>query len=121
MIMNRTFLAVILACVGCAFVLRAQDDIRRDATVRAVEMVMPSVVNIATKSVVPVQDLAERVQRQFSGQRLYDEYLSAGSGVIIDENGYLLTNDHVVRDAEQIAVRLATATNDYEATVVARD
>ena len=34
----------------------AEPDIRRDATVAAVELVMPSVVNIATKIVVPVRD-----------------------------------------------------------------
>lgn len=102
--------------------VRAQDDdIRRDATVRAVEMVMPSVVNIATRSTAPVRDPFELVRRQILGEQPYDEYLSAGSGVVIDENGYLLTNEHVVDGAEQIAVRFGTGTNDYEATVVASD
>src|SRR6185369_10206701 len=46
---------------------------------------------------------------------------SLGSGVVIDEAGYLLTNDHVVRRADQIGVKFATGTNVYEATVVAHD
>lgn len=105
-----------------SFQARAQDaDIRRDAVVNAVEQVMPSVVNIATKSVVPVSDPFDAQMRQFWGQRMYDEYYSLGSGVVIDENGYLLTNDHVVRRAEQIAVRFGTGTNEYEATIVATD
>ena len=40
---------------------------------------------------------------------------------MIDESGYLLTNDHVVRRANQIAVRFGTGTNEYEATLVASD
>ena len=113
-----------IACIGiaCALMARAQDDdIRRDATVKAVEMVMPSVVNIATKGTVPVRNQFELFQRQILGQRPYDEYASAGSGVVIDENGYLLTNEHVVDGADQIVVRFGTGTNDYEATVIASD
>lgn len=92
-----------------------------DATVRAVQKVMPSVVNIATKNIVPVRDPFEQLYRQLWHRRPYDEYYSLGSGVVIDEAGYLLTNDHVVRRANQIAVRFGTGTNDYEATVVASD
>lgn len=113
-----------LACIGvaCALIARAQDeDIRRDATVKAVEMVMPSVVNIATKGKAPVRDQFELIQRQILRQRPYDEYVSAGSGVVIDGTGYLLTNEHVVDGADQIVVRFGTGTNDYEATVVASD
>jgi serine protease Do len=111
-------LALIFAAVG----LHAQEaDIRRDATVNAVEQVMPSVVNIATKGTVAVRDPFEQFRRQFLGRQLYDESFSLGSGVVIDETGYLLTNDHVVRDADQIQVRFGTGTNDYEATVIKSD
>jgi S1-C subfamily serine protease len=96
-------------------------DIRRDATVIAVEQVMPTVVNIATKSIVPVRDPFEQVYRQAWHQQPYDVYYSLGSGVVIDEAGFLLTNDHVVRRASQIAVRFGTGTNEYEATLVVSD
>jgi S1-C subfamily serine protease len=96
-------------------------DIRRDATVMATEQVMPSVVNIATSNTVPVRDPLQQLYRQFWHLRPYDVYYSLGSGVVIDEAGYLLTNDHVVRRANQIAVRFGTGTNDYEATLVASD
>src|SRR5690348_8821608 len=101
MIMKRTLLLAMVFCICCACIIRAQEDIRRDATVNAVEMVMPSVVNIATKSTEVVHDPIERFRRQMLGQQPYDEYISVGSGVVIDESGYLLTNDHVVSGADQ--------------------
>ena len=106
---------------GVGFAQAQETDVRRDATVAAVERVMPSVVNIATKSVVPVRDPFEQMQRQFLGLRPFDEMISAGSGVIIDENGYLLTNDHVVRGADQIGVKMSSGTNVYEAKVIAHN
>jgi S1-C subfamily serine protease len=111
-----------LAGICCLVTAKAQDDdVRRDATVRVVEAVMPSVADILTKSIVPVQDPFERMQRQMWGRQQFDEYISAGSGVVIDEDGYLLTNEHVIHEAEQIAVRFGSETNEYEATIVASD
>jgi len=98
-----------------------QDDIRRDATVRVIEQVMPSVVNIHTETVVPVQDPFEAMFRGYYGQQPTDTVTSLGSGVIIDENGFLLTNDHVVRRARRIGVKFNTGTNLYEATLIASD
>jgi S1-C subfamily serine protease len=45
----------------------------------------------------------ERLQRQFS-----DELAGQGSGMIIDAQGHILTNNHVVSGATKIDVRLAT-------------
>ncbi len=44
----------------------------------------------------------------------------AGSGFIIEEDGYIITNNHVVEDADQIIVRLADR-REYEATLVGTD
>lgn len=87
-----------------------ETDVRRDATVAAVEEVMPSVVNIATETIVEHEDFYQLIFREFFGrsniapqrQRL----LSVGSGVIIDEDGYVLTNLHVVRRANRTQVKL---------------
>jgi serine protease Do len=94
-------------------------DIRRDAAVVAIEQVMPSVVNIATRTLVPVRDEFEAFYRQ--AMRLPNSYISLGSGVIIDEEGYLLTNDHVVRRAQEIQVQLNPTGDTYRATLVATD
>lgn len=88
---------------------RAEPDIRRDATVIAVEQVMPSVVNIATETVIEYHDWYDEVLRQFYGQRgpaRRQKSISLGSGVIIDEAGYVLTNFHVVRRASRVQVKL---------------
>lgn len=124
MMMNwkRKILMLSLFCVPCPLQIRAQEaDIRRDATVDAVERVMPTVVNIATKGTELVRDPFEQARRQMWGQQLYDEYVSYGSGVVIDENGYLLTNDHVIHGADRIQVRFGTSTNEYEAIVIKSD
>ena len=43
-----------------------------------------------------------------------------GSGVIISEDGYILTNNHVIAGAEKIKVRLRNGT-EYDATLVGKD
>lgn len=90
--------------------LANDSDLRRTPTVRAVEQVMPSVVNIRTETYVEVQDPYNELFRQYFGvQRRpqYQQQQSLGSGVIIDEDGYLLTNLHVVRRASRIQVKLS--------------
>lgn len=52
----------------------------------------------------------------------YGQYVSkaAGSGVIISEDGYLLTNNHVIDGANNITVRL-TDSKTYEAKLIGKD
>ena len=45
---------------------------------------------------------------------------SLGSGFIIDSNGYIVTNNHVIDNADEIKVRLANG-KEFDATVVGRD
>ncbi len=92
-------LAALLGGVLAAMPLDgAEPDARRDATVEAVEQVMPSVVNIATETIVEYNDPFEQMLREFWGpyyrRRQPNTQYSLGSGVIIDEDGYVLTNLH---------------------------
>jgi S1-C subfamily serine protease len=91
-------------------------DVRRDAVVEAVEKVLPSVVNIGTKTRLERRgwyyDWWRDNWAPFSQELPPRE--SAGSGVVIDEAGYILTNVHVVEGATEIWVSLPadSPTND---------
>jgi len=54
------------------------------------------------------------------GQPPVQEESSLGSGVIVREDGYILTNDHVIDGAQQISVDLVDRRN-FKATVVGAD
>ena len=86
-----------------------ETDVRRDGVVQAVEKVMPSVVNIATATIVEYRDFYDSLLRDFYGWNSptrRKEQISVGSGVIIDEEGYILTNLHVLRRASRVQVKL---------------
>jgi serine protease Do len=95
-----------------------QNDIRRDATVDAVQRVMPSVVNIATEEIVTTREPLDNLFREFFDpyyrRRQPNTQYSLGSGVIIDEEGFVLTNFHVVGRASRVWVKLADG-REYEA------
>ncbi len=76
-----------------------------------VEQVTPAVVNIGVLSRSPEQDnpmLQDPFFRRFFGlPEASRPQISAGSGVIVDaQHGYVLTNHHVVKDAQQVVVTL---------------
>ncbi len=99
-----------------------ETDVRRDATVVAVEQVMPSVVNIATARPVPINEMMRRyldaMRRFYPNNNIREEAeKNIGSGVIIDEggdDGYILTNNHVIENATRIQVQLSDG-REYEA------
>ncbi len=105
--------------------LPPEGDSRRDSSVEAVARVMPSVVNIGTETVVEINDPYENLLRDFWGpyyrRRQPEAQYSLGSGVVIDESGYILTNEHVVRRATRIWVRFLDEAGGktYEAERVA--
>ncbi len=86
-------------------------DVRRDATVHAIDIALPSVVNIATATIVERagDPMLENFRRYF-GWRVpterHEEPYSIGSGVIVDEDGYILTNFHVLQRATRAQVKL---------------
>jgi Do/DeqQ family serine protease len=54
------------------------------------------------------------------GRNIIPEQRASGSGVIISDNGYIVTNNHVVENADEITVTLSNK-KTYKATVVGTD
>ncbi len=75
-----------------------------------------------------VKDSVVEINTEYTTVSLWYQYVSggAGSGVIISEDGYIITNNHVICGsdgttiAEKITVRL-TDGSEYEATVIGTD
>ncbi len=100
-----------------------------------VQMVKPAVVNISTETTVrvpgspfkhffgpdeggPFGDFFHKFFGEIPDQELKQQ--SLGSGFIIDKNGYIITNNHVVQGAEEIKVKLADG-REFKAKVIGRD
>jgi serine protease Do len=85
---------------------------------RVVDEVLPAIVFIQAEATPPpgIEDLLPGVGRLPEGPLP----IGAGSGVIFREDGYILTNNHVVQDAERVLVVLHDR-RYFEAQVVGRD
>jgi serine protease Do len=125
--------AVAAVCAGLALhaaPAAAEDPfLRRTTTVRVVEQTSPAVVNITTEQLVP----QGRPFGPFTGDPFFDRFFedffeprrprtaqNLGSGVIIDAEGRVLTNEHVVSRASRIRVSLADG-REFDATLVGAD
>lgn len=92
------------------------------------EKVNPAVVTILTEKKVDLSQSnkntpQEDLFRFYFNQPRQREYKSSalGSGVIIDaKNGYIITNNHVVEDVDEITVRLLNK-SEYKASIIGKD
>jgi serine protease DegS len=92
----------------------------------AVDLAAPAVVNIYTTKLITERAnplFNDPFFRYFFGDQLAPRQRlesSLGSGVIVSENGYILTNNHVVEGADEIQVALRDG-HSAEATIVGMD
>jgi len=101
------------------------------------ETISPAVVNISTVKTIkgggPVfrhfhqnpwgdQDPFKDFFDKFFGNEQQREFKqrSLGSGFIIDKDGYIVTNNHVIADADEIKVKLNSG-KEYDAKIIGRD
>jgi len=90
----------------------------------------PAVVHIKTKT--KARQVSNRQRNPFAdmfgddfgdffgGPRVIPEQRASGSGVLITEDGYIITNNHVVDGADEINVTLANK-KSYKGTVIGTD
>ncbi len=104
-----------------------------EALSEVAEAVRPAVVNISTTSIETMEDnpfgdmFNDPLFRHFfgdqfgqPGQKRKFKSSALGSGVIVSENGYILTNNHVVKGAEEIKVILYDK-REFKGKVVGTD
>ncbi len=98
---------------------------RTTAITEAVQKVSPAVVSV---NVTKIRNLVRRgdpfFQRFFPEiyrDRIYQEKVpSLGSGFIISEDGYIVTNDHVAGDAIEISINTSDG-KEYPARLIGQD
>lgn len=104
---------------------------------KAANAAVPAVVHIKTK--IPARKISNELPRnrgnnmedlfdQFFdfGPRIQPEQRASGSGVIISDDGYIVTNNHVISDggngvADEITVTLNENKKTFKAKVIGRD
>ena len=84
----------------------------------AAEMSVPAVVHVKTQYSQPNYTLYDFIFG--TSPRYSTPVLTSGSGVIVSPDGYIVTNNHVVEDAETIEVVLNNK-KSYSAKLVGRD
>ena len=100
----------------------------------AIKNSMSSVVNIAAKKHgnintknLPLQMFKDPFFKKFFGDQFGNQFKqnrvqrSLGSGVIISKNGYIVTNNHVVENAEEITVTIGDNPTEYNAKLIGLD
>jgi serine protease Do len=95
----------------------------------------PAVVNISTTQVIDRRSAAVRPRGRGGNDPFQDFFnrffdapedgpeaeRSLGSGILIDPNGFILTNNHVIEEATKIRVQLNSDPMEYTAQVVGAD
>jgi serine protease Do len=123
---KKIFLIFIIFNISSAFAKSAPDSFADLA-----EKLMPSVVNISTTQTVktaanpfpfkfPPGSPFGEMFKDFENQQPTERKASAlGSGFIIKESGVVITNNHVIANAEDILVRVGD--KEYKAKLVGAD
>ncbi len=105
---------------------RSLEYTRKNAITKAVELVQPSVVSVNVIKTEVVRNnrfnsfFFDDFFRDFFPRQYERKVQNLGSGVIISEDGYIITNSHVVKGATKIKVILSDGSN-LEAKLVGND
>ncbi len=95
----------------------------QEATIKVAQELKDSVVTISSLQVISVYPDADSLLYELFPELFGTSQMrrvGIGSGVIVDKDGYILTNEHVVGPAADILVTLPNG-NEYHAKIVAVD
>jgi serine protease Do len=111
----RKLLAVVLTAAGLFSGASAEESGRRQTPlVRAVQQSRHAVVNIHT----------EKTAAEEKGARVFNprprKVTGMGTGIVLDERGYIVTNYHVIQDVDLVTVTLFNGSS-YDAQVISYD
>ena len=87
---------------------------------RVAEVADPAVVSIYVRTATPVKVRLIPIKLPFTGIPARLPGIGLGSGFFIHPSGYLLTNEHVIRNAEEVRVMTRSGV-DYVAKILATD
>ncbi len=83
-------------------------DVRANSFSAAAKLASPAVVSISTSKTAQNSPLAaDPWFRFFFGDQIQQPQNGLGSGVIVSPAGYILTNNHVVAEADEIEIQLS--------------
>lgn len=105
-----------VAATIAAGTIPTNSNISLQTSNRTQSLSIPEIASLASPSVVEIQ-----TEVLVTGQRMR-QYIAegAGSGVILTADGYIVTNNHVIADAQKITV-ITSAGQTYAATLVGTD
>ena len=126
-LLARWLIALPLLLAALMLASAAQARAPTESFADLVDTLLPTVVNISTTQTVEQGQGSEEFEEFFRefferrGERPRPRRQnSLGSGFIIDPSGYIVTNHHVIAEADEISVRLSDDTT-LEATLVGSD
>ena len=109
----------VLACVGVAALGFGAAQAAAAGSTGGTSMSVQQIASVVSPSVVAIT-----TEQMSSSQTWFGGYYvqsGAGSGVIISQDGYILTCAHVVSGATSVKVQLNGSDESYDATVVGQD
>lgn len=119
---------------GRPTVVSTVSTLRPDSFAEIARQADPAVVNISTTQVVKHPQMGPQFRSPFEdffGDEFFDKFFgdepkrefrsqSLGSGFIINKEGFIITNNHVVENAEEIIIKLSNG-KEYEAEIIGTD
>ena len=128
--MNRVYLIFFIGIIFCDTKLNLNNQVtasRQTVITNAIDLASPSVVGInatqiKNKSLDSFSDpfFDYFFDSLFRNKQGHYEVKNLGSGIIIDSEGYIVTNSHVVEDANKIIVSYSNG-KTYEAVIIGID